>query len=203
MRKRSLVFLNLAVLLGLVISGLTLSGLGYPNDATVIIGPDSREDAPALYDVRLEVPERVEKTGTLQARVSIESVDGFVVSSEATVNVSGGTLQNEQTQTLSPDALWKIQTSSASLVGVVVSVETKIYPKDKPTEVTTYLDTLSGSVPVDTAGALGIYGTNPGMVSDATKSSRIVEILIVVGVVVIISVVVFVKKQRKNSKEKH
>jgi hypothetical protein len=33
------------------------------------------------------------------------------------------------------------------------------------------------------------------MVSDATESSRIVEILIVVGVVVIISVVVFVKKQ--------
>lgn len=188
---------KLSLILVSVFCAMVLSGAGYPNDNTVIIGPDVREDVSPLYDVHLEIPKQISKGEEFTARVSLESADNFTVSSEATMSVTGGTLENGQTQALSPDAVWKIRSTSSSLVGVVVSVQTKMSPKDKPESETSYLDTLSGSVDVLDSSQLAQTNNNNETFGKAFQVSRARYIwtgLAVLFVVAIVVVVFFRKK---------
>ncbi len=189
---------------GMIIAALALSGVGYPNDSTVIIGPDSRGSHDQLYNLSLELPSSVSEGGVVQARVSIEHIDGFNVESHATVTVTGGSLQNTQTQELSPDALWKIQSSSDALVGVVVNVETVISPKGKDSATTTYLDTLSGGVSVKSVNATLSEGTSTNIAGAFdVKRSPWLAIGVTCGAIIMAALLVFVvlrKKKRNKTK---
>lgn len=186
--------------LGVILCALVLSGLGYPNDGTVVIGNDQREGGEFLYDLQIEVPQEVALGQEMQARVSFQNTDEFDAVSEATVNVTGATLKNEQTQIIAPDAVWKIQAKSDTLVGVVVSVETTMTPKGDKSKATTYLDTLSASVPI-------VNNTSPQnshslSASEDTKNFFQNQEYIFLGVVLLIFLVLVVGVVVKKNQEK-
>lgn len=185
------------IVFGALLSVFTLSGVGYPNAETVIIGPDNRGKIDTLYDLRLEAPESVTEGGMAQARVSIEHEEGFNVVSRATLTVTGGTLRNEQAQDLLPDALWSIAAQSSSLVGVVVSVETKISPKGHTDQETTYLDTLSKSISVVKASS--VTEATPIDTSTAFEENRgVLKIFggVLFALPVVIALIIIVRKKK-------
>lgn len=192
-------------IIGIVFCALTLSGVGYPNDDTVIIGPDQRNGVDDLYNLHLEVPDNVAPGSEFTARLSIEGADGFTTAASATVSVTGGTLENEQTQELLPDAVWKIHTTSDSLVGVVANVHTKISPKDEDKKETTYLDTVSGSTQI-----VKVTNTsktdNRALVNSAFGSrnaGKTFFMVVVVALVVTILGFLISRKLKKNRTKKH
>lgn len=197
--------IRLTGIVGIVFCVLILSGAGYPDDDTVIIGPDLRNGIDDLYNLHLEIPNTVTPGSEFTARLSIEGADGFATSASATVSVTGGTLENEQTQELVPDAVWKIHVTSDSLVGIVANVQTKVSPKDEASKETTYLDTVSGSTQI-TKIANTLKTDNRTLVNAAFASPNAERTFLGVAAVVIIATLfgfLFFKKLKKNRTKKH
>lgn len=197
--------IRLTGIIGIIFCVLILSGAGYPNDDTVIIGPDQRNGIDDLYNLHLELPSNVVPGSEFTARLSIEGADSFSSSASATVSITGGTLENEQTQELSPDAVWKIRVTSDSLVGVVANVQTKVTPKDGDKKETTYLDTVTGSTQI-TKTTNDSKSDNRALVSSAFASRSVGKTFFsVVGLVMVAAFFgfLFSRRVQKNRTKKH
>lgn len=195
---------NTLIALGVIVATLALSGFGYPNDGTVIIGPDVREGANGLYEIFLDVPQSVHVGDTITVKATVEFAKDFTGSSTATVNVTGGSLQNEQSQDLKPSSSWNIQAQSGSLVGIVISTQTKIAPKDKPESETTYWDTVSSSISVVSSGTQKSASVSPHDIAKAFESNSHTKLLVFIFFVLVVGALgVYWKKRQKDSSKNH
>lgn len=169
-------------------------GAAYPNADTAVLGTDVRTSQSAsLYELSIDAPGSAEPGSIFEVHLSFEHADRLPLRSSASALVTGGDLLNQQQQSLTPDAVWKVRAGTTGIVGVILRVSTD-YLSETGAVVVTYADTLTKRIPVTE-----IASTKEGIVNaEAAQQSASwsVAIFVVVAVVLLAAFLWYWRKRR-------
>ena len=169
-------------------------GAAYPNADTAVLGTDVRTSQSAsLYELSIDAPGSAEPGSIFEVHLSFEHADRLPLRSSASALVTGGDLLNQQQQSLTPDAVWKVRAGTTGIVGVILRVSTD-YLSETGTVVVTYADTLTKRIPVTEVAPTEEKTVNAESAQQSASWS--VAIFVVVAVVLLAAFLWYWRKRR-------